>query len=264
MNYESICLQLIPIVKTVGTYIKQQRETFSEKNVEFKGGNDLVSFVDKEAEKQLVSYLEKIVPEAGFITEENTTSRKGEKYDWIIDPLDGTTNFIHGIPCYCVSVALAENGKPILGVIYEINLDECFYAWIGGGAYLNNTSIHVTNTSLLSQSLIATGFPYDSKNTINASLNTIKYLQSNSRGVRRIGSAAADMAYVACGRFEVFYQENLHAWDIAAGAIIVTEAGGVVTDFSGGDNYLFGKELIASNKGISREMKKIISSFYKM
>ncbi|MBN8701688.1 MAG: inositol monophosphatase [Bacteroidetes bacterium] len=263
MDLEKICKEVIPVVKTVGLFIKQQRITFNESKVEFKGGNDLVSYVDKTAEEQLVKYLQLLLPEAGFITEENTIDKKGDVYNWIIDPLDGTTNFVHGLPCYCVSVGLAKNNKPILGVIYEINLDECFYAWEKGGAYLNNKVISVTNTLSLSKSLIATGFPYDSKGTIDASFNTIKYLQSNSRGVRRLGSAAADMAYVACGRLEAFYQEKLNAWDIAAGVIIVQEAGGVVTDFEGGENYLFGRELIASNRGIQNELKQIVFDNYK-
>src|SRR6185503_18264202 len=147
------------LVRTTGAFIRTERQTFSMASVEYKGSNDLVSYVDKQAEKMLVDGLSSVLPGSGFITEENTASNKGKSM-WIIDPLDGTTNFVHGVPCYCVSVALMENDEVVLGVVYEINLDECFSAFKGGGAFLNGEKISVSKTDTLQRSLLATGFPY--------------------------------------------------------------------------------------------------------
>jgi len=258
MNLKSICIQMITPVMEAGAFIREQRKTFSEKVVEYKGFNDLVSYVDKSAEQLLVDRLKVILPEAGFITEENTAGSDGQEYQWIIDPLDGTTNFVHGVPCYCVSVALAHNGKVVAGIIYEINLDECFYAWKGGGAFLNGVTIKVSEVNELKRSLMATGFPYTNFSKMKEYMDVFDYCMRHTHGLRRLGSAAVDMAYVACGRFEGFYEYGLNAWDIAAGCIIIEEAGGKVGDFSGGDNFLFGKEIISCNAGIYNEFLKVV------
>lgn len=262
MNLKSICIQTITPVMEAGAFIREQRKTFSEKVVEYKGFNDLVSYVDKSAEQLLVDRLKLILPEAGFITEENTAGSDGQEYQWIIDPLDGTTNFVHGVPCYCVSVALAQNGKVIIGIIYEINLDECFYAWKDGGAFLNGASIKVSEVNELKRSLLATGFPYTNFSKMKEYMDVFDYCMRNTHGLRRLGSAAVDMAYVACGRFEGFYEYGLNAWDIAAGCIIIEEAGGKVGDFSGGDNFLFGKEIISCNAGIYNEFLKVVKDCF--
>ena len=260
MNLETICQQVNSIAKEVGVFIKKQQ--ISVTDVETKSKNSLVTFVDKTAEKKLVDELSKLIPEAGFIAEEGTSTKKGEVYNWIIDPLDGTTNFIHGVPCYCVSIGLTRNEELVLGVIYEINLDELFYAWEGSKAYMNSKEINVTPTLTLEDSLIATGFPYYNYDRQTEYMNLFQDLMKNTRGLRRLGSAAVDLAYVACGRFDAFYEYSLNPWDVAAGAFIVQQAGGKVSDFSGGNNYLFGEEIIAINPHINEEFLAKVKTYF--
>ncbi|NVO04103.1 MAG: inositol monophosphatase [Bacteroidetes bacterium] len=257
MNLEKICNQVRNLTITTGNYIRTESKNFKQNNIEVKGLHDFVTHVDKASEKALVIGLSEILPEAGFITEEKTINKTGEIYNWIIDPLDGTTNFIHSIPCFSISIALVENGIPILGVVYEINLDECFYAWKDSPAYLNGTIIHASEASTIADSLIATGFPYYDYSKLNEYLDVFKYFLENSHGVRRLGSAAVDLAYVACGRFESFFEYSLHAWDVAAGAFIVQQAGGKVCDFKGGDDFIFGSEIIATNAATYDEFMEI-------
>ena len=255
---ESIRLQLllakvISTAKDTGNWIRAERETFSQVKVEVKGLNDLVSYVDRGAEQKIVTELTNHFP-AGFIVEENSLSGKQE-YNWIVDPLDGTTNFVHGIPCYAVSIALEYKGEIILGVVYEINRDECFYATKGGGSFLNTISIRVSETKFLKDSLIATGFPIYNFSKMENYLKSLENLMRNTHGIRRIGSAATDLCYVACGRVDAFFEYNLNSWDVAAGALIVKEAGGTICDFKGGQNWLFGKEIIGSNTKIAEEFR---------
>lgn len=253
-----LCLDVTKLTKEVGQFIINERKSFSGDKVEKKGHNDLVSYVDKTAEEKIVKRLKELLPVAGFYTEESTDNTKGEKYNWIIDPLDGTTNFIHGLPCFCISIALLENDELILGVVHELNLDECFYAWKNGGAFLNDSRISVSAIGTLSDSLIATGFPYHNYDRMVPYMKVFDWCMRNTHGLRRLGSAAADLAYVACGRFEAFYEYGLNPWDVAGGAIIVKEAGGHVTDFSGKGNFVFGGELVAANKNVHLEMLKVI------
>lgn len=227
---------------------------FDTKNIEFKGLNDLVSYVDKNAEKHLVDNLIELLPEAGFTTEENTVNRQGEVFNWIIDPLDGTTNFIHGVPAYSISIALYEDGAPVIGVVYEINRGEMFYTYKGGKAYLNNREINVSKRTKLADSLLATGFPYYDFDKQPGYMKLLSEMMRSCHGVRRIGSAAVDLAYVACGRFEAFYEYNLNAWDVAAGAYLVQQAGGRIMNFRGGDEFLETREILASNALVDEEM----------
>ena len=258
INLEQLCTAVINCTKEAGAFIREQRKTFNNEMVEYKGTNDLVSYVDKTAEQMLVDRLRLLYPDAGFITEEDTAASNNQEYNWIIDPLDGTTNFVHGIPCFCVSVALAHQQKVVLGVIYEINLDECFYAWKNGGAWLNGNKIAVSKVTPLSKALLATGFPYTNFTRMAAYMEVFDFCMRNTHGIRRLGSAAADMAYVACGRFEGFYEYGLNSWDIAAGCCIIEEAGGRLSDFSGGDNFLFGKEIIACNELCFYEFVEVV------
>lgn len=258
MDLETLCHKVCLAVKETGDFIRLERKTFTISKVEYKGLNDLVSYVDKTAEQQLVNSLSRLIPSSGFITEENTNNTRSAEYNWIIDPLDGTTNFVHGIPCYCISVALMLRDKLVLGVVYEINLDECFYAFENGGAWLNGNRIKVSDISELKGSLLATGFPYSNYDRMKPYMEVFDYCMYNTHGLRRLGSAAVDLIYVACGRFEGFYEYGLNAWDVAAGAFIVSEAGGTVSDFSGGSNYVFGKEIIATNKNIFGEFLGIV------
>lgn len=248
----------IAAAKKAGAFIRKERENFSYEKVEIKGLNDLVSYVDKTAEEMITSDLSDIFPGTGFIVEENTLSQTGE-YNWIIDPLDGTTNFIHGIPCFAVSIALEYNNEIVLGVVYEVSRDECFYAVKNGGAFLNDKPIIVSDRKTLSESLIATGFPIYNFNRMDNYLATLKYFMKHTHGLRRIGAAAADLCYLACGRVDAFFEYNLNPWDVAAGALIVKEAGGTVRDFSGGTNWLFGKEISCTNGKLDTEFNKAIN-----
>lgn len=261
MPATNILEQMIVTAKKAGAFIKQEREKFQYSKVEIKGLNDLVSYVDKTAEEIIVKELAIIFPEAGFIVEENTLSGKKD-YNWIVDPLDGTTNFIHGIPCYAVSIALEHKGEILAGVVYEVSRDECFYAEKGKGAFLNGLAIKVSERASLSESLIATGFPIYNFSRIDSYLSTLKHFMQHTHGVRRIGAAAADLCYLACGRVDAFFEYNLNPWDVAAGALIVKEAGGKVYDFSGEDNWLFGKEISCCNYLLNEEFNLIIRNFF--
>jgi myo-inositol-1(or 4)-monophosphatase len=247
MDLERICMQAANAVKKAGEYIMEQHRNGVNREIEEKGEHDFVTIVDKTAEKILVNELDKILPEAGFIAEEGTNSVKGTTYNWVIDPIDGTTNFIHGAFPFAVSVALIENRTPVAGVILELGFNECFYAWKGGGAYMNGKPIRVSKTKTLHSSLIATGFPYTDFSKLEGFMETMDWFMKNSRGLRRLGSAATDIAWVACGRYDGFYEYGLKAWDVAAGVIILQEAGGRCADFSGKEDYLFGGELICTN-----------------
>lgn len=260
MNLQKLSAELNSIILSIGDYITEQRKGFSLANVEVKSLNQLVSYVDITAEKMLVEQLTKLLPEAGFITEENTSDKGQKDYNWIIDPLDGTTNFIHDVPVYSVSVALAKGEEILVGVVYELGRKELFTAWKDGGAWMNGQPIRVSGENLLSKSLIATGFPYYDFEFMEAYISVLKQLLRSTHGLRRMGSAAVDMAYVASGRFEGFFEYGLHAWDIAAGILLVKEAGGQVVDFKGGDNYLFGETIISGNNEIQKDILKLIKS----
>jgi myo-inositol-1(or 4)-monophosphatase len=263
MNYKELCMEVTEICKNVGNFILIEYHKIKHENIEVKGKHDFVTYVDKTSEKLIVDSLAKLLPESGFIAEENTSSKVGDEYNWIIDPLDGTTNFIHGVPLYAISIALKQNDEIVMGVVYEINLKECFYAWQGSNAYLNNQIIKVSENKTINDSLIATGFPYYDYSKLEEYMNIFTYLLQNSRGLRRLGSAAVDLVYVACGRFEAFYEYGLRPWDVAAGAFIVKQAGGVNYDFNGGNNYIFGKEIISCNPYIAKEFLLLCNENFK-
>ncbi|HBX89175.1 MAG TPA: inositol monophosphatase, partial [Marinilabiliaceae bacterium] len=164
---------------------------------------------------------------------------------------------------YCISIALMEDEAIVAGAVYEAGLDECFYAWKGGGAFLNDKQIRVSKASKVADSLIATGFPYTNFSKMDQFIESLNYFMQNSHGMRRLGSAAADLAYVACGRIDAFYEYDLKAWDVAAGAFIIQEAGGKVSDFSGGNNYLFGRQIVAANSLVFDEMQTIVAGYLK-
>ncbi len=262
MDLENLCDKVLLLAKDVGAFIAGERAKFSLDFVEVKGQANFVSYVDKKSEEMIVGALKKLLPEAGFITEEGTAGNADEKYKWVIDPLDGTTNFIHGVPPFAISIALLEGDEVILGVIYEITHDECFYAWKGSKAYLNGTEIRVSSASTTKDALIATGFPYYMFDKIESYISTMHYFMLNSQGLRRLGSAATDMAYLAAGRFEAFWEHGLHAWDVAAGTIIIRQAGGKVSDFKGGNKFLFNGELVASNDAYYDEFFRIVNKYF--
>lgn len=261
MNLSQITEKIAAVAYETGSFIRGERLRFSYDSVEFKGESDLVSYVDKEAEQRIISGLQQILPAAGFITEEETTEQGQKEYTWIIDPLDGTTNFVHGIPNYCVSIGLMHEGKIVAGVVYEVANDECFYAWKNGGAFLNKQPIHISGASSFSDCVLATGFPYYEFERLDEYLKILNQLMKDTQGLRRMGSAAADMAYVACGRYGGYFEYNLNSYDIAAGVILVQEAGGTVTDFKGGDNFLFGREMVAGG-GVHHKLLSVIQQYW--
>ena len=256
-DYKNICLESIPIIKKTGLFIKDQIQQVNKSDIEIKDLNSLVSYVDKEAELQLVKNLKTLLPEAGFITEEDTIKQETKRATWIIDPLDGTSNYLHQIPHYAVSVGLLVDNILKVGIVLDASSDECFYAWEGGGAFLDEKRIRVSETLSIKDALIATGFPYQVKD-VAPLIRTLGHFMRHARGLRRFGAAALDLAYVAYGRVDTYYETTLNAWDVAAGALIVKEAGGVVTDFIGGENYIFGKTVIATNGIIHDDVQNII------
>lgn len=249
------------LAKNAGAFIRQERNIFDDTRIEYKGEKDLVSYVDKETERLLVVGLRELLPDAGFITEEKTVKTEDKTLKWVIDPLDGTTNFIHNLPIYSVSIGLMENEVPILGIVYEVNRDECFVAWKDGGAYLNGNPIKISKATELKKSLIATGFPYDLEDKTEPYFEIMKELVRYSHGLRRMGSAAVDMCYVACGRMEAYYEFNIQLWDIAAGVVILTEAGGKATNFDGSTNFIHSRTMIAAGH-IYPDIQKIITKYW--
>lgn len=260
---KDICEKSIPIIKAAGAFIREELGKVSNPDIEEKSLNSLVSYVDKTAEEMLVKGLGSILPDAGFITEEETVAQQTRQCNWIIDPLDGTTNFLFQIPVFSVSVALQEEGKLFLGIIYEINRDECFYTWKGAGAFLNDRPVRVSSRETLAEGLIATGFPYYDYSRTPQYMKVLTTFMQSSRGIRRLGSAAVDLAYVACGRFDVFYEYSLNVWDVAAGILLVREAGGLVSDFQGKEEDLSGEEILAAAPNVYEECRAIVGrAFY--
>ena len=261
MDLQNICNKIGKLAKEAGCFIKTERSKITPDDVELKGKASLVTYVDKNAEKLIVEKLHQLIPEAGFITEEGTAGEHGEQWKWVIDPLDGTTNFIHGIFPHSVSIGLVRDDRPVAGVIYEIGQDEIFYAWEGGGAWLNGKQIHVSKSAKHEDVLLATGFPYYNFDIIGRYLKLLEFFMLETRGIRRMGSAAVDLAYVACGRFDGFFEHALHPWDVAAGIILVKEAGGMISDFNGNSNYMYGKEIVAANNDYFPEFFKKVNEF---
>lgn len=263
MDYKELCHQVCQLAVEVGDFLRDQRLQIPSLNIETKGVHDYVTQFDKESERRIVSRLQQLLPQAGFIAEEGTATRTGdEEFVWIIDPLDGTTNYIHALPVTCVSIGLRQGNEMVLGVVYELWARECFYASKGGeGAFLNGNPISVSSASRMNDSLIATGFPYTNFARMPQYMRYLEWTMKNTHGVRRLGSAAADLVYTACGRCDGFYEYGLKPYDVAAGAFIVEMAGGKVSDFSGGDNWLFGAEIIASNPYLFPEMQSSLARF---
>ena len=245
-----ITSQVVALVKEASTFIGDQIGRVRTDQIEEKDRNSLVSYVDKEAERILVSGLKAIVPTATFLTEENTVENREGALQWIVDPLDGTTNFLQGIPFFSVSVALKSGNEPVIGVVMDVSRRECFYAWKGGGAFLDKKAISVSKTTTLDDCIVATGFHYSDFTRLRGHLKLLEFFVRKARGVRRMGSAALDLVYTACGRLDAFYEYSLNPWDVAAGVLIVHEAGGVLFDFSGGQDYLFGGEIVACNQNL--------------
>jgi myo-inositol-1(or 4)-monophosphatase len=228
------------------------------RRIDYKGAVNLVTEMDFRSERIIVSEIRKHYPEHGFLAEEKAQEQTSSPYRWIIDPLDGTTNYAHGFPVYCISIALEYGEKIILGVVYDPSREELFVAQKGKGARLNGRRMTVSKTSRLSKSLLTTGFPYDLRESPVNNFDHFRKFAFRTHAVRRCGSAALDLCYVAAGRFDGFWEMKLGSWDLAAGSLIVREAGGRVTDFQGRPLGLDGRQVLASNSRIHREMMKIL------
>ena len=250
--------KLISLCKEVSDFIKGQLHKVSSEDVETKDMNSLVSYVDKEAEKMIVTALSQLTPEAGFVTEEDTIDQPDKKQVWIVDPLDGTTNFLYKIPHFSISIALMEGDVLTLGIVYEVMLDIPYTAIKGKGAWMGKQPIKVRDNKEMAQALVVTGFPYRRGLDIDASLAVLKYCVMECRGVRRLGSAALDLAYVAAGKIDIYYENALNIWDLAAGALLVTEAGGRMTDYAGGEGYLKSGRIISSNGHLHEKIQDAI------
>jgi myo-inositol-1(or 4)-monophosphatase len=263
MNLSEICKKVTQITQNSTSFIRKEAQNFDWEKVEIKGMNDLVSYVDKEAEQRILEEITKLLPDAGFVTEENPNLKEktDKEFHWIIDPLDGTTNFLHGLPIFATSIGLMQGNEMVLGVVHEVNRDECFYAWKGGGAFCNNKKIQISPLKNLSESLLATGFPYRDFDKVPSYLDIVKDFMQKSHGLRRMGSAAVDLAYVACGRFQGFFEYNLNPWDVAGGSLIIQEAGGKVSTFAGQDDYVFGQEILACGH-IHSQMLEVIQKYW--
>lgn len=262
IDLKNLCQGACHAATQAGEFIFHERANFNPETVEVKSFNQLVSYVDQQAEAILVKELAKLFPDAGFITEEKTVATEEKEWMWVIDPLDGTTNFIHNLPVFSVSIGLLRNKQPVLGVVYEVNRKELFYAWENGGAWLNGNPIKVKTNSEIEKSLLATGFPYYDFKIMDKYLATLSHLMKHSQGMRRMGSAAVDLAYTACGRFDAFFEYGLSPWDVAGGICLIREAGGVVSDFSGGDDCIFGRTIIGSSQALYPAFLDVIKTHF--
>ena len=226
--------------------------------VKFKSRVDLVTAIDLKSEKYITGRIKKTFPDHAILAEESGRSKNISTYLWVIDPLDGTTNYAHGYPAYCVSIALMVNNKIVIGVIFDPIHNELFYTARGKGAFMNKRRISVSAKTKLTHSLLATGFPYDIAESRIDNLDNFARMYKASRGIRRGGSAALDMCYLACGRFDGFWELKLHPWDTAAGLLLVREAGGRVTKIDGGKYSIFDNSILASNGKIHKQMQQVL------
>lgn len=259
MQLEPLCLKTTEVAKSVGTFIRQEFQNFKKERIQFKAERDLVSYVDLTAEKMLIEALAELLPEAGFITEESHSEYR-DGLNWIVDPLDGTTNFAQGVPHFCVSIALAQGEDVLLGVVYEVHQSECFWTWKGGESYCNGTVISVSDTSVLKDAFMATGFSVKNIDRLEGNMKLLKNWIQKTRGIRRLGTAALDLCYVAKGVFDGYHESDLSAWDVAAGSLIVKNAGGLVSDFDGGSDFLFGNTILAANKPLQATFLKEVQT----
>jgi myo-inositol-1(or 4)-monophosphatase len=242
--------------------LKENFGKITSKDIRVKSKNDFITYVDETSEKKIIEIIHNRYPDHEIFAEETGRRKKGGDYQWIVDPLDGTKNYINGIPVFSISIALLHKNKIILGLVYDPMHNEMFHAERNKGAYLNNRPIKVNNVSTLDNSLLGTGFPFKYKKYLSPYMRCFEELFLNCSGTRRMGSAAIDLSYVAMGRFEGFWELGLSPWDIAAGAIIIKEAGGCITDFWKSNHYLENSFVVASNGLIHDQFISIIQKFF--
>ena len=272
IDLEKYTLSVCEIARRAGAYIREERRKFSLERVERKHAHDYVSYVDKGSERLIVSALRELLPEAGFITEEGTAEEvksgevKSEKLCWVVDPLDGTTNFIHQYAPYAVSIALLQGKTVLIGVVYEICADECFYAWQGGGAHLEVKSGEVKSERLrvskqkIQDALLCLQLPYNSDAYKPVIKRLIDQLYGNVGSIRACGSAAMALCQVAAGRLDGYAEQYIGQWDYMAGSLIVMEAGGKVTDYAGSEDFTKGNSVVATNGLIQQDLLTAIDS----
>ena len=280
-NLEKITRLVCQVAREAGSYIKKERASFSLDKVERKHAHDYVSYVDKGSEQLIVKSLREILPEAGFITEEGTTkmddvskmeetssvNHQPSDFTWVVDPLDGTTNLIHGFAPYAVSIALCQGREIVIGVVYEIVSNECFYAWKGGGAYceirnekgeMRNVKSLKVGTSGINDALLCLQLPYNSDAYKPVIKRLIDHFYGNVGSIRMMGSAAIALCYVAAGRLDAYAERYIGQWDYMAGSLIVMEAGGCVTDYEGEDYFMEGDSVVATNGVIHQNLLEAV------
>ena len=244
----------VKAAKTAGAFILGNLGKISSDDIDIKQVSDFVTYVDRESEQLIINTIKNEFPGHHFLAEESLKDADGHEYRWIIDPLDGTTNFIHGYPAFCVSIALEHNDEIILGVIFDPQKKELFTAEKGKGAFMNGLPIRVSNITDISSGLVTTGFPFKRKEMLDNYLKLFKNILCRVSDIRRAGSAALDLAHLACGRCEAFFEIGLSPWDIAAGVIMIKEAGGIVTDFGGGTDYMVTGNIVTGAPAIHSEI----------
>ncbi|MCD8318230.1 MAG: inositol monophosphatase [Paraprevotella sp.] len=264
LDLDRLTEEVKTLAVSMGHFLKKERLSFDRNRVEQKGAHDYVSYVDRTSERMIVERLHDLCPEAGFITEEGTGSLEDQEYCWVVDPLDGTSNYIHDHVPYCVSIALRNRKEILLGVVFECGRDELFWAHKGAEAYLNDRVIHVSDQAVLDQSFIELGLPYKAVQYKPFALEVIASLYGRVGGLRLAGAAAAELCYIAAGRFEARIEGFIGPWDIAAGSIILKQAGGRMTDFSGNPDCFDAREVFASNGKIHEELLKVLQSHKKL
>ena len=248
----------VKAARKAGTIITRASHDVEQLTVRTKRQHDFVSEVDDAAEEAIIRTLREAYPDHGILAEESGYKDKQAEYLWVIDPLDGTTHFLHGFPQYCVSIGLMHKGKPTQAVVLDPNRNELFTASKGAGAYLNDRRIRVSKVDKMEGALIGTGFPFKVIDRVDDYLRMLKNVMKTTSGVRRPGAAALDLAYVACGRLDGFWERGLSAWDMCAGVLLIREAGGLVGDFAGNDGYMESGEIVAANGKIFAALLKTL------
>ncbi|MCS6789558.1 MAG: inositol monophosphatase [Bacteroidia bacterium] len=249
---------LLRLVREVGDYLREEFYRFDRRATEYKTARDPVSYVDRTAENMLQERCMRLLPEAGFILEESGSSDLNKPLLWVIDPLDGTKNFVHGIPLFGISVALLVEKKPVAGVVYSVMQDEAFWAVRGNGAFREKERIYVREVEDPDKVLVVTGFTYRDKARSEKYFIALNEVMRRFGGLRRLGSAALDLAYVAAGRMDVFFEMDLNPWDVAAGSLLVEEAGGKVTTFTGESDFLWGNEILAGSPWGHEALRQVL------
>ena len=261
IDLTALLRDVLPVIEKTSQFIKMHFATVKSEEIIEKSVNSLVSYVDKTAEEILTTGLSPLIKDAGFITEEETIRQDIKKFTWIIDPLDGTTNFLYEIPHFSISVALYDGQRVVLGVVCDVMNNDFYTAIIDHGAFYNGTPIHVSDKKIFQDTIIGTGFTYLPEKITDAHFTVLRAILMQTKGIRRMGSAALDLCYVARGIFGAFYEDNLNAWDIAAGALLVSEAGGQISDYTGNDKWLFEGEILATAPQFNSDMLKVLSHF---